>query len=211
MLRWLRLQPDFHKSKGSRCLNPTLCIISRKPTMKSQSCTQEGKSQSSKANHLIQTPRISFGFLRDWPNPGSEPHHVCGRRYGGFITNQLRRLGASCDWSRERFTLDQGLSSECQTSACRWLGQLQNTSHGQEHAFLIWVRGPAVRMMVWRLLTGPVLMSPCGNQQAGRGRQTEGERVAHVWLVHCHETVTSMCRMANPTTLPALHNQFTSK
>ncbi|MEW5311032.1 MAG: hypothetical protein WDW38_002779 [Sanguina aurantia] len=33
------------------------------------------------------------------------------REYGGFITNQLRRLGASCDWSRERFTLDQGLSS----------------------------------------------------------------------------------------------------
>eukprot|EP00878_Enallax_costatus_P006975 GHUV01007309.1.p1 GENE.GHUV01007309.1~~GHUV01007309.1.p1 ORF type:complete len:960 (+),score=265.70 GHUV01007309.1:224-2881(+) len=30
--------------------------------------------------------------------------------YGGFITNQLRRLGACCDWSRERFTLDQGLS-----------------------------------------------------------------------------------------------------
>jgi valyl-tRNA synthetase len=30
--------------------------------------------------------------------------------YGGFITQQLRRLGASCDWSRERFTLDSGLS-----------------------------------------------------------------------------------------------------
>ena len=30
--------------------------------------------------------------------------------YGGRILNQLRRLGASCDWSRERFTLDQGLS-----------------------------------------------------------------------------------------------------
>ena len=29
---------------------------------------------------------------------------------GGAITNQLRRLGASCDWSRERFTLDEGLS-----------------------------------------------------------------------------------------------------
>lgn len=26
--------------------------------------------------------------------------------YGGFITNQIRRLGASCDWSRERFTLE---------------------------------------------------------------------------------------------------------
>jgi valyl-tRNA synthetase len=30
---------------------------------------------------------------------------------GGVITNQLRRLGASCDWSRERFTLDEGLSA----------------------------------------------------------------------------------------------------
>ncbi|MCD6475332.1 MAG: valine--tRNA ligase [Anaerolineaceae bacterium] len=30
--------------------------------------------------------------------------------YGGHITNQIRRLGASCDWSRERFTLDDGLS-----------------------------------------------------------------------------------------------------
>ena len=30
---------------------------------------------------------------------------------GGTITNQLRRLGASCDWSRERFTMDEGLSA----------------------------------------------------------------------------------------------------
>ena len=30
---------------------------------------------------------------------------------GGTITQQLRRLGASCDWSRERFTLDEGLSA----------------------------------------------------------------------------------------------------
>jgi valyl-tRNA synthetase len=29
---------------------------------------------------------------------------------GGIITNQLKRLGASCDWSRERFTMDEGLS-----------------------------------------------------------------------------------------------------
>ncbi len=29
---------------------------------------------------------------------------------GGLISNQLRRLGASCDWSRERFTMDEGLS-----------------------------------------------------------------------------------------------------
>ena len=30
--------------------------------------------------------------------------------YGGHITQQIRRLGASCDWNRERFTLDDGLS-----------------------------------------------------------------------------------------------------
>ena len=29
---------------------------------------------------------------------------------GGTISQQLRRLGASCDWSRERFTMDEGLS-----------------------------------------------------------------------------------------------------
>jgi len=31
-------------------------------------------------------------------------------KYGAIITNQIRRLGASCDWTRERFTLDDGLS-----------------------------------------------------------------------------------------------------
>ncbi|XP_031124177.1 valine--tRNA ligase, chloroplastic/mitochondrial 2 isoform X1 [Ipomoea triloba] len=31
-------------------------------------------------------------------------------KYGGTITNQIKRLGASCDWSRERFTLDEQLS-----------------------------------------------------------------------------------------------------
>ena len=32
------------------------------------------------------------------------------QKYGGIITQQIRRLGASCDWTRERFTLDEGLS-----------------------------------------------------------------------------------------------------
>ena len=31
-------------------------------------------------------------------------------RYGGRITAQLRRLGSSCDWQRERFTMDEGCS-----------------------------------------------------------------------------------------------------
>jgi len=32
------------------------------------------------------------------------------KKYGSQITTQLRRLGASCDWKRERFTMDEGLS-----------------------------------------------------------------------------------------------------
>jgi valyl-tRNA synthetase len=32
------------------------------------------------------------------------------KEFGGIITSQLMRLGASCDWERERFTMDEGLS-----------------------------------------------------------------------------------------------------
>jgi valyl-tRNA synthetase len=34
--------------------------------------------------------------------------------YGGTIIKQLRKLGTSCDWSRERFTMDEGLSAAVQ-------------------------------------------------------------------------------------------------
>ncbi len=35
--------------------------------------------------------------------------------YGSAIINQLKRLGASCDWERERFTMDEGLSRAVRT------------------------------------------------------------------------------------------------
>ncbi len=38
---------------------------------------------------------------------------------GGTIVNQLRRLGVSCDWTRERFTLDEGLSKAVITAFLR--------------------------------------------------------------------------------------------
>ena len=52
---------------------------------------------------------------------GTSRHHI-GReafiervwkwreQYGGIILNQLQKLGCSCDWERERFTMDEGLS-----------------------------------------------------------------------------------------------------
>jgi len=33
------------------------------------------------------------------------------QEFGGIITDQLKKLGSSCDWERERFTLDAGLSA----------------------------------------------------------------------------------------------------
>jgi valyl-tRNA synthetase len=41
------------------------------------------------------------------------------KEYGGHITRQIRRLGASCDWSRERFTLDEGLSKAVRVAFVR--------------------------------------------------------------------------------------------
>jgi valyl-tRNA synthetase len=35
-------------------------------------------------------------------------------KYGGIILSQLKRLGCSCDWERERFTMDEGLSEAVQ-------------------------------------------------------------------------------------------------
>ncbi len=38
------------------------------------------------------------------------------RLYGGTIVNQQKKLGCSCDWSRARFTLDEGLSKAVYTA-----------------------------------------------------------------------------------------------
>ena len=40
-------------------------------------------------------------------------------QYGGTIVNQLRKLGCSCDWSRERFTMDEGLSAAVSEVFCK--------------------------------------------------------------------------------------------
>ena len=40
--------------------------------------------------------------------------------YGGRILEQMRRLGDSCDWERERFTMDEGLSRAVRTVFVRW-------------------------------------------------------------------------------------------
>jgi len=41
------------------------------------------------------------------------------KEYGGRIVNQQRRMGISCDWSRERFTMDEGCSKAVRETFCR--------------------------------------------------------------------------------------------
>ncbi len=41
------------------------------------------------------------------------------KEYGGTIVSQLKKLGSSCDWSRERFTMDEGCSKAVREAFCR--------------------------------------------------------------------------------------------
>ncbi len=41
------------------------------------------------------------------------------KEYGGRITSQLRKLGSSCDWDRERFTMDEGCNKAVTEVFCR--------------------------------------------------------------------------------------------
>lgn len=41
--------------------------------------------------------------------------HEWKEKYGGTIINQLKKMGCSCDWSRQRFTLDEGLNRAVRT------------------------------------------------------------------------------------------------
>ena len=41
------------------------------------------------------------------------------KEYGGRIINQLKKLGSSCDWDRERFTMDEGCNRAVETVFCK--------------------------------------------------------------------------------------------
>jgi len=72
-----------------------------------------GSDHASIATHLqVEKALAKEGLTRD--QIGREEFirrtWAWKEKYGGIITRQIRRLGASCDWDRERFTLDEGLS-----------------------------------------------------------------------------------------------------
>ncbi len=61
---------------------------------------QVEKALATKGKNRTDFSREEFeGLMWEWKH-----------EFGSQITRQLRRIGASCDWTRERFTLDEGLS-----------------------------------------------------------------------------------------------------
>src|SRR4029450_4471523 len=44
-------------------------------------------------------------------------------QYGGEIIGQLKRMGCSLDWDRERFTMDEGLARAVRVAFVRWYEQ----------------------------------------------------------------------------------------
>ena len=61
---------------------------------------------------LVEKALAKDGLKHDEIGREEFLHHTWEwkKKYAGHITRQIRRLGASCDWTRERFTLDDGLS-----------------------------------------------------------------------------------------------------
>ncbi len=79
---------------------------------------------------------------------------------GSTITHQMRRLGASCDWSRERFTMDEGLSASVRK------------------VFIDWYRDGLIyrgkRLVHW----DPVLMTAVSDLEVNNE-----ERAGHMWSI----------------------------
>ena len=63
-----------------------------------QNVVEQGLSREGKSRHDIGREEF-IERVWEWR-----------KKYGGVIINQLHKLGCSCDWSRERFTMDEGLS-----------------------------------------------------------------------------------------------------
>ena len=86
----------YHRLKGE----PTLWIPG---TDHASIATEVKVVEKLKKEGKTKTELGREGFLKEaW---------AWKEKYGGEITQQIRKLGCSCDWSRERFTMDEGCSN----------------------------------------------------------------------------------------------------
>ena len=58
-------------------------------------------------------------------------NRACWKKvYGGRIVQQLKKLGSSCDWDRERFTMDEGCNKAVTEVFCKMHGKVSPNGNG---------------------------------------------------------------------------------
>ncbi len=96
--------PRAHAGHAPRCGFPAPTTPASPPSYRSSGCwSREGTSRR-------EVGREEF-LRRTWE---------WKEKYRTYITRQLRRLGASCDWDRERFTWTTGLSAAVREAFVRY-------------------------------------------------------------------------------------------
>jgi valyl-tRNA synthetase len=100
LIRWRRMKGDdaLWQPGTDHAGIATQMVVVRNLEQEGKGLAVEG-AQKGDANKVLLNREEFLAKVWEW------------KAYsGGTITGQLRRLGASCDWSRERFTMDEGLS-----------------------------------------------------------------------------------------------------
>ena len=102
LIRWRRMKGDdvLWQPGTDHAGIATQMVVVRNLEQEGMGLAVEGAESRNDANKKLLTREEFLAKVWEW------------KAYsGGTITGQLRRLGASCDWSRERFTMDEGLSA----------------------------------------------------------------------------------------------------
>jgi valyl-tRNA synthetase len=102
LIRWRRMKGDdvLWQPGTDHAGIATQMVVVRNLEQEGMGLAVEGAETRNDANKKLLSREEFLAKVWEW------------KAYsGGTITGQLRRLGASCDWSRERFTMDEGLSA----------------------------------------------------------------------------------------------------
>jgi len=102
LIRWRRMKGDdvLWQPGTDHAGIATQMVVVRNLEQEGMGLAVEGLESRNDANRKLLSREEFLAKVWEW------------KAYsGGTITSQLRRLGASCDWSRERFTMDEGLSA----------------------------------------------------------------------------------------------------
>src|SRR5436189_351531 len=101
LVRWRRMKGDdvLWQPGTDHAGIATQMVVVRNLEQEGMGLDIEGAAQTNTANRKLLSREEFLAKVWEWKEFS-----------GGTITQQLRRLGASCDWSRERFTMDDGLS-----------------------------------------------------------------------------------------------------